>query len=80
MKSIIPLSIFGTCIDRHVSAGYELLLHLMNLLIFRKRLICKKTMSCQIGSTCSSVSAIPFFPAHCKDPRIVSVIEDFSTA
>ena len=80
MKSIIPLSVFGSGIDSQISARYELRLYLTIHPIFRKRSVCKKTLTCQISSTCSSVSAIPFFPARCKDQRIVSVIETFSTA
>jgi hypothetical protein len=79
-KSIIPLSVFGTGIDRRFSPRYALLVYFIILLILRKRLLCKKTMQCRIGSTCFNVSAIPFFPARCKDQSIVSVIETFSTA
>ena len=79
-KSIISLSVFGSGIDSQMSARYELRLYLTIHPIFRKRSVCKKTLPCRIGSTCSSVSAIPFFPARCKDQRIVSVTEAFSSS
>ena len=43
-KSNILLPMFDTGIDRRYSPRYGLLLYSINLRIFRKSLLCKKTM------------------------------------